>query len=515
MSLITETNRQYYQGAQGFRITSSGGVGVPSPVTQFTTTFDTDLKFYGYSTTDTSEYALNNFKLYHSSTAAPGTWNEYTNFYSVTGNTITFGGSSTAGTAGTGVAYVDLITTSFTQTIEVGDYVIIEGAVFTGGVIPVAGRIWAQINNITTSVNPGATRYEWDPVVYGTATYDGPNIGGPGADVQVVPGIIFTNGHLVVQLKKLDGGEYGATPADKAYGNTVEQNYGSYAYVSLNDIVNNFIVAYVGAGKLIPSVKRTDLIFHAKRGLQEFSYDTLKSIKSQELTIPHSLSLPLPQDYVNYVRTSWIDSLGVQHIIYPTNNLTDSPYKMPLQDTKGVPVQDQFDDNIETTSITEERWKTNNTSLINQEFNQDQYNMGLDWWGYNWGYGGDFFWGYGQLYGNDPQTAQVNGWFNLNEREGKMSFSSNLRDQIIILEYISDGLSYDNDTKVPKMAEDALYAYMSHAVLASRINQPEYIIQRLKREASAKLRNTKIRLSNIKLDEIVQVMRGKSKWIKH
>ena len=32
---------------------------------------------------------------------------------------------------------------------------------------------------------------------------------------------------------------------------------------------------------------------------------------------------------------------------------------------------------------------------------------------------------------------------------------------------------------------------------------------------SAKLRNAKIRLSNIKLDEIVQVMRGKSKWIKH
>ena len=48
MSLITENNRQYYQGAQSFRTNSSGSVGVPSPVTQFTTTFDTDLKFYGY-----------------------------------------------------------------------------------------------------------------------------------------------------------------------------------------------------------------------------------------------------------------------------------------------------------------------------------------------------------------------------------------------------------------------------------------------------------------------------------
>jgi hypothetical protein len=59
-----------------------------------------------------------------------------------------------------------------------------------------------------------------------------------------------------------------------------------------------------------------------------------------------------------------------------------------------------------------------------------------------------------------------------------------------------------------------MYAYIIHAILASRINQPEYVIQRLRREKSSKLRNAKIRLSNIKLDEIVQVMRGKSKWIK-
>ena len=88
-------------------------------------------------------------------------------------------------------------------------------------------------------------------------------------------------------------------------------------------------------------------------------------------------------------------------------------------------------------------------------------------------------------------------------------------DKIVVIEYISDGLSTNLDTRIPKLAEEAMYAYISHAVIASRINQPEYIVQRLKREASAKLRNTKIRLSNIKLNEIVQVMRGKSKWLKH
>lgn len=315
------------------------------------------------------------------------------------------------------------------------------------------------------------------------------------------------NSVLVCQLKRLDGGDYGDRDA---YGTATENNYGSYEYITLNNIVNNFIVAYVGAGKLIPSVKRTDLVFHAKRALQEFSYDTLKSIKSQELTIPPSLSVVTPQDYVNYVRMSWIDSAGVQRIIYPANNLTNSPYSTPIQDSEGVPTQDNFGKNIEGTSITEERWKSNSAGTLEGEFNAS-----VDWAGFDWGYGGMWNFGYGQLYGIDPQYSQINGWFNMNDREGKISFSSNLVGKLIILEYISDGLAYDMDSRVPKLAEAALYAYLSHAVLASRINQPEYIIQRLKREASSKLRNAKIRLSNIKLGEIVQVMRGKSKWIKH
>jgi hypothetical protein len=44
---------------------------------------------------------------------------------------------------------------------------------------------------------------------------------------------------------------------------------------------------------------------------------------------------------------------------------------------------------------------------------------------------------------------------------------------------------------------------------------PEYIINRFKKEKRAKLRNAKLRISNIKLEEISQVFRNKSKIIKH
>ena len=280
----------------------------------------------------------------------------------------------------------------------------------------------------------------------------------------------------------------------------INNNYGSYEYISLNDVINNFIVAYVGKDKLIPDVKRTDVMFHAKRGLQEFSYDTLKSIKSQELTVPPSLSVIIPQDYVNYVKCSWVDDVGAKHIIYPTR-VTSNPTELPIQDTAGVPTQDSLGNNIESSdSITEERWAAQNNDLAD----------GFD--DYRYPFVDGFL---GQRYGLQPEEAQINGKFTINERLGKISFSSDLSGKLIILEYISDGLAVDADMKIPKFAEQAMYMHIAHGILSTRMNIPEYIVNRFKKDRRAALRNAKIRLSNIKIEEIAQVFRNKSKIIKH
>jgi len=281
-------------------------------------------------------------------------------------------------------------------------------------------------------------------------------------------------------------------------------NYGGYAYVTIEDIVNNFLVAYVGDGKLIPNAKRTDVIFHAKRGLQEFSYDTLKSIKSQELTIPPSLSLIIPQDYVNYVKLSYVDSVGVKHIIYPTT-LTSNPFTIPVQDADGVPTQDNFGENNQGTSQINENWDNNNLFGNNVDGWNDFYYNYPNWQDLS----------YGRRYGLSPEVSQRNGWFTIDEREGKFSFSSNLANQLILLEYISDGLSSDLDTKVPKMAEEAMYMHIAYSILAGRAGVQEYVVRRYKIDRRAALRNAKIRLSNIKLEEFTQIMKGKSKIIKN
>ena len=289
----------------------------------------------------------------------------------------------------------------------------------------------------------------------------------------------------------------------------IDNNHGDYEYISLNDIINNFIVAYIGVGKLIPNAKRTDIMFHAKRGLQEFSYDTLRSMKSQELTIPPSLSLIIPQDYVNYVNLSWVDAAGVKHIIYPTT-LTSNPTELLIQDVSGVPTQNSDGgNNLAEQSETETKWANNNSLNLTGEITNEIFETANV---YNWGW--DKL-AYGQRYGLEPEVSQKNGWFTINERTGSFNFSSDLANKLIILEYISDGLAVDADTRVPKMAEQAMYMHIAYSILSGRANIPEYIINRFKKDRSSALRNAKIRLSNIKLNEFTQIMRGKSKWIKH
>ena len=321
-------------------------------------------------------------------------------------------------------------------------------------------------------------------------------------------GNLAANTSVVVQLKILSGGEYGNRDA---YGNTVEENYGSYGYISLEDIINNFQVAYVGTGKLIPSCNRTDIIFHAKRGLQEFSYDTLKSIKSQEITVTPSLSMIIPQDYVNYVRLSWIDAHGIKHIIYPSDNLTVRPTDVPLQTVEGDFIQDGLGTNTQGSSKTSGRWNDLNQRRLSGGF--DDYQSEIE----NY-YGDNYMFGHQQLgmrYGALPETTQVNGYFTMDPARGTISFSSDMNGRVVVLEYISDGLAHDTDSKVPKMAEEAMYMHIAYSILAGRSGVQEYVVQRFKKDRRAALRNAKIRLSDIKIDQIARIMRNKSKQIKH
>ena len=120
----------------------------------------------------------------------------------------------------------------------------------------------------------------------------------------------------------------------------------------------------------------------------------------------------------------------------------------------------------------------------------------------------------GQRYGLDPEHAQINGSYFFDYANGHIYFSSGLVGSTIVLDYITDGLADDGDALIPKLAEEAFYKCVAYSIVSTGANYSPATIQQLKKERFAELRKAKIRLSNYKTQELTQVMRGKSKWIK-
>ena len=565
--------------------------------------------------------------------------------------------------------------------------------------------------------------------------------------------------------------------------------HGQYQFISLRDIITQFEIAYVGENKIIPKIKKTDILFHAQRALQELSFDTVTSFKSHELTVPPSLVLALPYDYVNYTKISSVDNSGIKHIIYPTK-YTSNPFDVrttpdgeifftaddeevvngtfedvdangvqlavkPLSSTyKGIggnnnvnfptnsrPLSDKmqlpwknfepnssnfvnfsairfipndlanintfnFPANFHTVDVTSTNsigfehctrttnampnhkhssfvmsiwqeldvsdktvvdlsadglaqeinanptgsalsgnlfpgtlrvglttinpensanfsnstrvnadamtdyvdplktfdlidnqgnlayvdWATTDTNssgagsptnLITKQvngvdvsnvstiyvvvysFHETMYGNAAQHFGFrpsqivdnisvlsslpptdiqenpeNFGlsetwnkykahkpsennindyqdYENDLYWpNQGERYGIDPEHAQVNGSYYIDQLRGNIHFSSVLSGRSIIIDYISDGLGTEDEMKVHKFAEEAMYKHIAYAILSTS-TYGQALVPRFKKEKFAETRKAKLRLSNFKLEELAQILRGKSKQIKH
>ena len=495
-------------------------------------------------------------------------------------------------------------------------------------------------------------------------------------------------------------------------------DHGGYQFTSLEDVINQFIVAYVGENKIIPKVSKIDVAFHAQRALQELSFDTLKSIKAQQIVLPPNLVMPLPHDYVGYTKLSWVDTSGVKHPLYPTTN-TSNPFQIAqnsdgkynfdfISSTIGILENSDFSSDLTESwsvissgtvitgnysggmAISDGKLKTSfhtthgagaynwgvvhtayqaidvsgvnyldisalgtadNVTIVditspgvlrfglstqepesNYVHNQgsnpfpnastsnninasifdltdvdgnpsyiewlatadgsessakelpaidvsshqtvyavivsyvdftnlpsaNEYNTRGDgpaaiansiddllvttaeasnslipefgneknsstWNSYKSGtpsenqddYQDDTYWPMeGSRYGLDPQQAQANGSFYIDDRLGRVHFSSNISGKTVILDYISDSLGTDEEMQVHKFAEEAMYKWIAHAIISTS-SYGQQLVPRFKKEKFAAVRQAKLRLSNIKLEELTQILRGKSKQIKH
>jgi len=279
-------------------------------------------------------------------------------------------------------------------------------------------------------------------------------------------------------------------------------NIGGYQYVSIDDIINNFLIMFTGEGKVIPKSNRTEIQMHAKRAIQEFSYDVFKSFKGHEIEISPTLTARLPKDYVNYVYISWIDNSGLERKLTP-QRMTSNPSSI-VQDSDFEYTYD-VDGNIieanESVAWTRFKANTENASVeAGTELDDvDAIAKGLR----------------GERFGLDPAEANANGTYYIDEKTGLIHFSGGMNGSIVHLKYISDGMATDGEMVVHKFAEDAMYKYILYAILSVTMNAQEYLVRRYKKSFVAAKRVAKIRLSNFKSHEMAQALRGKSKQIKH
>lgn len=289
-----------------------------------------------------------------------------------------------------------------------------------------------------------------------------------------------------------------------------KENWGSYQYVSIYDIVNNFMLMYNGNHSLVNNEERFKILFHAKRAIQELNYDAFKEIKVLELSVTDTLRYVLPSDYVNWVRIS-IYKNGVLRPLSENIQINSSSAYLQANDGKilfdssGSALQPEFS-TIDLDRITKKK-KSIYMNPGHQFDGLEGYNDNGDWY---------FDYGIGARYGLNTETANANPTFKLDKKAGVINFSSAMSGELCILEYVSDGMESGDDSKinVNKLFEAYVYAYIEDAILSSKLNVQEYVVRRVQKKRGALLRNAKIRISNIHPGRLLMNLRGQDKWIK-
>tara|TARA_R110001599_G_scaffold20443_2_gene77339 strand:+ start:511 stop:1434 length:924 start_codon:yes stop_codon:yes gene_type:complete len=294
----------------------------------------------------------------------------------------------------------------------------------------------------------------------------------------------------------------GASPEDA--------NWGSYQYVSLKDIVNNFMLMYQGNHSLVNNEERYKILFHAKRAVQELNYDAFKEIKALELTVNDAVRFVLPSDYVNWVRISLFEN-GVLRPMTENIQLTSAQAYLQdnnlniLFDESGSVLKPEFSPiDVERIKGTKKTIYLNENSAYN---NAEGFCCDGNWF---------FDFAIGARYGLNTETANANPTFRIDAKAGVINFDSTMSGKSVIVEYVSDGMEGGDNSliTVNKLFEEYVYAYIQYSILDSKLGVQEYVVNRAKKKKASLLRNAKIRISNIHPGRLLMNLRGQNKWIK-
>lgn len=284
-----------------------------------------------------------------------------------------------------------------------------------------------------------------------------------------------------------------------------EELQGNYQFVSLEDIVNNFTQNYTGDATILGYVQRAKIIYQAKQGIKQFTFEALAQVKVVELELGEANDIILPNNFVSYVRISWVDKKTGQ--IHPMSQNKHHPLGIAyLQDNNADILFDNNGEILEGTTAIE---AINDALPANPIENFQNFPL---YGGYGC-YGGYTRYGIRQPIWNLDTSRNFNGTFTINNQ--RIHFGSDSHERIILLEYVSDGLDVlEADMKVHKFCELALYEYISRQLSQNSIRVPNYEKMNIKKAYDTAYRNAKVKMLGFKPTEFLQAWKQSNTWLR-
>lgn len=260
-----------------------------------------------------------------------------------------------------------------------------------------------------------------------------------------------------------------------------EDNYGSYQYATLKDIVDVMVMDSEDSDNYIKNTKRSTIIRHAKDAIREVTFRAANEELAIEVTVPQSLCWPLPQDFVNYKKVSKV-----------VRDLNDGSLRLQVLDINyGINTADGY--------LQDDTGKLlfDDQGFILQADSSNGYARPYKSYGYTSCYNPTV----------DSSAFSKSGEFVIDKKRGQFLFGSNLMDNEIVIEYVSDGLSAqltESQITVHKHLRTAIEDYVYLSCIARRANVPYNEKDRARKKYDKSLHQAQLMTSDITMLRIAR-----------
>lgn len=223
--------------------------------------------------------------------------------------------------------------------------------------------------------------------------------------------------------------------------------HGHYQYVPLKQIIDDFLYETMDDDSLLKNIRRTKIIKHAKDALRELNKNVFNDTKKIEITVPESLAVIMPHDFVSFK--------NARVVIYDEG--TSSFRTKQLNRNTDINIADGILQDHNAEILFDDEGRVLNADASNG------YNIPFKTYKFKKG-------------GDNKQISKY-GEFIVDEKNGKILFSSDLYDKQIVLEYLTDGLQFntygEDEIKVHKNMIEVLKNRIYFTLIQYRRNIPQ------------------------------------------